>query len=313
MLWEETTRLLRDILSGDGRENRNLLDTAFHGLPENPSSRLLTHGAPQELAIEWVRKLWRARCIHQHHPLARILNAGYDGLRPPHTEGFANYDSFLDALNAVCTDIDFQNEPHRHYLRSSRSRIVLALLAGAVAVLSTVFYLLPEMLRNIDPNSPDPTTETVADKLECAAPLREVYNQFSADDNKNTEPCGLSPPPYADLEQGAALHAVLTGCKRSFTDEDNLFLAGMSEALANECGLPVPWEERFALMESLRCRGYSDYFGQRWSTILHQEAQPQIWDRLAYIAGTDFTRILGCGDPLARWWTDRLLQHWSKP
>ncbi len=100
LLWIEVVRLLTGILAI--QDAKVLRDNAFRHLPNDPSQRLRTDTAPSELATDWVRELWEAKCMDGHSPLYRLLEAGYKDRRPPRVQGFSNFQEVLAALDAPC-------------------------------------------------------------------------------------------------------------------------------------------------------------------------------------------------------------------
>lgn len=52
------------------------------------------------------------------------------------------------------------------------------------------------------------------------------------------EPCPATPEKYRDLEYGHVRFAIEEGCKRTFTQNEQFFVAGIAQTLLSDCKLP---------------------------------------------------------------------------
>lgn len=110
LLWEETVRLLT--LALNGRDPKNVLDQAFAHLPNDPRARLRIGGdrAIEELAVDWTRELWDAKCIRGHSALHRLIVACFKDRQEPKVNLRDGFQGLLWQLDDHCAGANPSNE-----------------------------------------------------------------------------------------------------------------------------------------------------------------------------------------------------------
>ncbi|MGF6695207.1 hypothetical protein M2318_005308 [Metapseudomonas resinovorans] len=123
--------------------------------------------------------------------------------------------------------------------------------------------------------------------LACAAII--FFGQASA------QPCGEVPAEYRQHRYAPALHAVLSKCSREFSQDEQMFIAGMSQSLIDNCGFPESMESRSHLAPFLTSASLVIATGGSRSGGLGEQMSDQMTNVAAYGAGGEVAGKLGCG------------------
>jgi hypothetical protein len=106
--------------------------------------------------------------------------------------------------------------------------------------------------------------------------------------------CGPTPKKYAEMEYGSALHGLDNNCIRTFSPQEQLFVAGLSRSLLESCGLPKDRGSRLKLEKFLTSSMWVSGAGRRYGDS--REGLGNAFDSLqAYSAGSIASKSIGCG------------------
>lgn len=112
------------------------------------------------------------------------------------------------------------------------------------------------------------------------------------------ETCPPTPQKYGDLEFGDVRFAVEEGCRQTFTQEEQFFLAGIAHALRNNCKLPRDRKRR-ALVERFTKAAALSFDLRKPQGPLDDTIPSQPGRAAAFAAGTSMMADIRCNGPEA--------------
>jgi hypothetical protein len=107
--------------------------------------------------------------------------------------------------------------------------------------------------------------------------------------------CGATPQRYRQREYGPTLHALEVSCRRDFSPEEQVFIAGLSQGLLQRCGFPANPQSRAKLQTFLVASGWvAAYGGDYTAPRLGDALGSQAASMTAYAAGDAAQKAVGC-------------------
>jgi hypothetical protein len=112
--------------------------------------------------------------------------------------------------------------------------------------------------------------------------------------------CGTTPQRYQQLEYGSALHALEISCSRKLSTEEQVFIAGLTQRLLEECGFPADQNSRAKLLTFVAASNSVGSLGTDYSAPRIRDAvSSQAVSITVFAAGNAAFKVVGC-TPLGR-------------
>ncbi len=108
------------------------------------------------------------------------------------------------------------------------------------------------------------------------------------------QPCGEIPEEYRQHRYAPALFAVLSKCDREFSQDEQMFIAGIAQSLIDNCGFPESMESRSQLAPFLTSASLVIATGGSRSGSLGEQMSDQMTNVAAYGTGGEIANKLGC-------------------
>lgn len=114
---------------------------------------------------------------------------------------------------------------------------------------------------------------------------------------KAIDNCGPTPPDYRERQYGDALYSLETPCQRTLSPKEQVFVAGASQYLLSQCGLPADLTSRLKLQKFLLSSAFVGAIGRQYGNPdLGQGLGDQASSMAAYGAGEATAKAIGCTD-----------------
>jgi hypothetical protein len=119
---------------------------------------------------------------------------------------------------------------------------------------------------------------------------RSVAGSASAEET--SERCGATPTDY-EGEFGPMLFALITGCKRDFSQREQLFIAGLSDRILSQCDVPSHPGTRTKLLSFITASAMVP--SQTLGDNIADHMRNQVIHQAALVAGVKAFDEIGCG------------------
>ncbi|GJL53128.1 MAG: hypothetical protein NPIRA02_02600 [Nitrospirales bacterium] len=124
--------------------------------------------------------------------------------------------------------------------------------------------------------------------------------------------CTTIPDRYRQEEYGDVLHALEGPCPRTFSEKEQLFIAGLSQKLLQDCGLPTGLQSRRRLQKFLSSSRMVALIGSQYGNPNLQKGwRDQAISTTVYGVGALFGQSIGCGNR-ARLLTHRIMEYLTR-
>lgn len=108
-------------------------------------------------------------------------------------------------------------------------------------------------------------------------------------------PCGSTPAKYASKEYGGVLYSLESGCFRALSSKEQLFVAGFTQALVDECGLQGGSASSETIERFLSPSSYAAILGREFSNPdLGEGLLDSVRSSVSYTAGVAAFQGIGC-------------------